>query len=265
MIDYETYCRITKLHEDKLKPTQIARHLALDLRTVRRWIQAGRFSRRKAPVRSSKLDPYKADIVRWLESHPYSGVQILQRLRETGYEGGRTILNAYVASVRPRRHKAFLTLAFAPGEYAQVDWGEFGSVAVGSTRRRLSFFVMVLCHSRMMYVEFTLMQSMEHFLACHQNAFAFFGAVPAAVMVDNLKSAVIGRLTGQAPVFNAHYLDFANHYGFSIKACGVGKGNEKGRVNPTHHIRQIVALSEIHGPEKVARAIPRRGVIMMTA
>jgi len=82
----------------------------------------------------------------------------------------------------------------------------------------------------MMYVEFTLMQGMEHFLACHQNAFTFFGAVPANIMVDNLKSAVVGRLTGQAPHFNARYLDFANHYGFTIKACGVGKGNEKGRV-----------------------------------
>ena len=26
------------------------------------------------------------------------------------------------------------------------------------------------------------------------------------------------------------YLDFANHYGFAIKPCGVRKGNEKGRV-----------------------------------
>jgi len=89
---------------------------------------------------------------------------------------------------------------------------------------------MVLCYSRMMYVEFTVLQSMEHFLACHQNAFNFFGAVPENIMVDNLKSAVIQRLIGQAPVFNPRYLDFANHHGFKIKACGVGKGNEKGRV-----------------------------------
>ncbi len=230
MIDYETYCKITRLHQEKLKPTQISRQLSLDLRTVRHWIRAGAYQPRKVPARSSKLDPYKPDIVRWLDGHPYTGVQILQRLREAGYEGGKTVLNDYIAKVRPRRHKAFLTLSFAPGECAQVDWGEYGSVPVGSTRRRLSFFVMVLCHSRMMYVEFTLMQGMEHFLACHQNAFTFFGAVPANIMVDNLKSAVVSRLTGQVPHFNARYLDFANHYGFTIKACGVGKGNEKGRV-----------------------------------
>ncbi len=34
-------------------------------------------------------------------------------------------------------------LEFAAGECAQVDWGQYGSVPVGTTRRRLSFFVMV--------------------------------------------------------------------------------------------------------------------------
>jgi transposase len=45
---------------------------------------------------------------------------------------------------------------------------------------------MVLCYSRQLYVEFTVSQTMEHFLACHQNAFAAFGGVPARIMVDNL-------------------------------------------------------------------------------
>jgi transposase len=77
---------------------------------------------------------------------------------------------------------------------------------VGNTRRRLSFFVMVLAFSRQMFVEFTVSQTMEHFLACHEHAFAALG-VPSKVMVDNLKSAVLQRLTGVAPVFNPRYLD----------------------------------------------------------
>ena len=35
---------------------------------------------------------------------------------------------------------------------------------VGSTRRRVSFFVMVLCYSRRLYVEFTLSEKLEHWL-----------------------------------------------------------------------------------------------------
>jgi hypothetical protein len=73
-------------------------------------------------------------------------------------------------------------------------------------------------------------QSLEHFLACHQNAFDFFGSVPKKIMLDNLKSAVLKRILGRPPVFNPRYLDFANPYGFTIAACNVGRGNEKGRV-----------------------------------
>jgi Integrase core domain len=135
-----------------------------------------------------------------------------------------------VRRVRPTRQPAFLKLAFAPGECAQVDWGSFGSVPVGQTTRRLSFFVMVLCYCRLMYVEFTVSQTMEHFLACHQHAFEAFGGVPSKVMVDNLKSAVLRRSLGQAPVFNPKYAAFSQHYGFDIVPCNVGKGNEKGRV-----------------------------------
>jgi transposase len=219
-----------RMHEDHLRVSQICATLGLDERTVLHWIEEGCYRQRKTPLRPGKLDPYKAQIVRWLETYPYSSVQILHRLREDGYQGGATIVKDYVQRIRPRKTKAFLTLSFAPGECAQVDWGQFGTVRVGSTERKLSFFVMVLCYSRMMYTEFTVSETMEHFLGCHQNAFHFFGAVPAAIMVDNLKCAVIKRHVGCDPVFNARYLDFAGHYGFKIRACGVGKGNEKGRV-----------------------------------
>jgi hypothetical protein len=135
-----------------------------------------------------------------------------------------------VAKVRPKRSPAFLKLVFQPGEAAQVDWGSFGTVRVGSAVRRLSFFVMVLCHSRMMYLEFTTSQTMEHFLACHSNAFSFFGGIPKKVMVDNCKTAVLSHAVGQPAVLHPKYLDFAHHYGFTIAACGVRKANEKGRV-----------------------------------
>ena len=49
-------------------------------------------------------------------------------------------------------------------------------------------------------------------------------------MVDNLRSAVLRHVRGEAPQFNPRYLDFARHYGFEPVACAVAKGNEKGRV-----------------------------------
>ncbi len=232
MIDYETYCRIRDHHPQQgLNVSQIARALDLDAKTVTKWLAEPRYRPRTNGPRASKLDPFKAQIRQWLEAHPYSAQQVFQRLREAGFDGGLTIVKDYVHTIRPRRAPAYLTLTFAPGECAQIDWGVYGSVPVGQCRRKLSFFVMVLCYSRLMYVEFTQSQQMEQFLACHDHAFAYFGArVPEKVMVDNLKSAVLKRLTGEAPVFNPRYLDYSRYLGFTIKPCNVRKGNEKGRV-----------------------------------
>jgi transposase len=231
MIDYAHFCQIKDLHERQgLNASQIAKDVALDRRTVAYWLTQDHFRPRKPRPHASKLDPFKPDIVRWLERYPYSAAQVFQRLREDGFAGSYELVKAYVHTVRPTRQPAFLTLAFAPGECAQVDWGSFGAVPVGQTHRQLSFFVMVLCYSRMLYVEFTVSQTMEHFLACHQHAFDFFGGIPQKVMVDNLKSAVLKRAVGEAPVLNPKYLDFARHHGFTIAPCNVGKGNEKGRV-----------------------------------
>ena len=164
MIDYTLFSQIRHLNrQDGLTAQQIARELALDVRTVKKWLDETQLKPRKSSPRASKLDPFKRDIIRLLEAHPYTAIQLLQRLREQGFEGGYSIVKDYVRKVRPPKTRAFLTLTFAPGECAQVDWGSFGAVNVGSTRRRLSFFVMVLCYSRMMYVEFTVSQTMEHF------------------------------------------------------------------------------------------------------
>ena len=231
MVDYETYCQIRDhLGRQKLTVTQTARALGLSSRTVAKWAEVEHYRPRVSAPRTGKLDAFKGQIVRWLDTHPYSVQQIYQRLGEAGFEGGHTIVKDYVRRVRPRRQEAFLRLDFEAGEAAQVDWGEWGTIGVGSTRRRLSFFVMVLCYSRRMYLEFTVSQQMEFFLACHENAFAAFGGVPKRLIVDNLKSAVLQRLVGTTPVFNPKYLAFSKHWGFDITACNVRAGNEKGRV-----------------------------------
>jgi transposase len=231
MIDYHQFCQIKDLHvREGLRASQIASVLDLDPKTAAYWLGQERFRPRQRTLRPSKLDPFKPHIRQMLEKYPYSAAQVWQRLQEQGFEGGYSLVKAYVRTVRPRRQPAFLKLAFAPGECAQVDWGSFGAVRVGQTTRRLSFFVMVLCYSRLMYVEFTVSQTMEHFLACHQHAFEFVGGVPQSIMVDNLKSAVLKRTLGEAPLLNPKYADFAKHNGFRIVPCNVGKGNEKGRV-----------------------------------
>lgn len=233
MISYETFSRIRHLRDkEKLSERQIAEKLRLNRKTVRRWLDRKSFAPEPAErVRTSKLDGYKGQIQAWLERHPYTAAQLLIKLREAGYVGGYSIVKEYVAAVRPKTKEAFLTLHFAPGQCAQVDWGSAGVIQVGNTRRALSFFVMVLCYSRRMYVEFTLGQAQDQWLACHQHAFEYFGGVvPSEVMVDNCKTAVLSHPDDGPVVLNPHYADFARHCGFAVSPCGPRRPNEKGRV-----------------------------------
>lgn len=231
MIDYQTFQEIRQLCDrDCLSPAQIADLLCLDERTVAKWMSTEKYQPRQGSLRPSKLDAFRSDIVRWLNQYPYTAQQIFQRLKDAGYTGRYTIVKALVRQLRPPMTKAYLSLKFPPGQCAQVDWGSAGWLVIGSTRRRLSFFVMVLAHSRRLYLEFTLSQTLEHFLSCHQNAFADFGGVPSEVWVDNCKTAVLHHPLGGPATLHPHYLDFAQHCGFTIKPCTPRRPQEKGRV-----------------------------------
>ena len=231
MIDYETFCRVRHLREKEgLTIVQIAQEVGRNTKTISRWLAKEHYQPKMQSEKTSKLEPYKGQVIDMLHQHHYSITQVFQRLFQQGYKGGRTILREFIRQIRPKRKPAFLTLYFEPGECAQVDWGCYGNIAVGSIRRRLSFFVMVLCYSRMIYVDFTVSEKMEHFLECHQKALEFFGGVPQKIMIDNLKTGVLLHPEGQKAIFNPRYLDFAAHYGFHAVACNVRKANEKGRV-----------------------------------
>jgi len=76
MIDYETYMRIKSYHEkDGLNCNQIAAIMGLTFKTVNKWLNEKRYHLRKSTGRSSKLDPFKNQILQMLEKYPYSAAQ----------------------------------------------------------------------------------------------------------------------------------------------------------------------------------------------
>src|SRR5207245_11709881 len=87
MLDYHSFYQIKHLHVHQgLSASQIAHELALDPRTVSYWLAQEHFRPRKPRQHPSKLDPFKAQIVRMLERYPYSAAQVFQRLREQGFD-----------------------------------------------------------------------------------------------------------------------------------------------------------------------------------
>ena len=220
------------LSDEGLSVRAISRRLGVHRRTVRNTLRAVRPVSSEPTRRGSIIDPYRGWMLGKLEQYPeLSAKRILHMLHERGFSGGYTTVKDCVAGLRPKLKPAYFTLKFLPGDCAQVDWGVWRGVDVQGGRRRISFFVMVLCHSRMMYVELFMGEASEHWLSAHRNAFSFFGGVPKQVTVDNCKTAVLTPAAGGEPtVFNPTYLDFAAYYGFKPVACNVRRPNEKGRV-----------------------------------
>ena len=151
-------------------------------------------------------------------------------VRERGYPGRPDHFRHLIACYRPRpKAEAFLRLRTLPGEQAQVDWAHFGHLEIGRARRPLMAFVMVLSHSRQIFLRFFLDARMENFLRGHVGAFTAWGGVPRILLYDNLKSAVLER-RGDAIRFHPTLLGFAGAYRYEPRPVAIARGNEKGRV-----------------------------------
>ena len=191
-------------------------------------------------VRTSILDPYLAVIRKLIDDTPeLRAPAVLERLRALGYQGGVSIVRDRLRTLRPRSaREAFLTLDFQPGAAAQIDWADFGFALPGCPRR-VSAFVMALCYSRYLYLEFTLSQAMGTFLRCMDRGLAFLGGTTTADIFDNMKTVVRSH-TPRATVFNPRFLEYAKARGrFAVIACNPRRGNEKGRVErPIGFVRE---------------------------
>lgn len=227
----ETWAEIRRLRGlENLSVSEIARQLRMDRKTVRGALRSSGVPRRRCPRRPSKLDSFKGYILARLEEFPrITSVRLMRELESRGFAGGVSRLKEYVATVRVKEPEAFFRLETLPGEQAQVDWANCGTIKVGNAVRKLSAFVMVLSYSRMMYAEFTLSQCLEDFLQAHLRAFRFFGGVPEKGLYDNLKAVCLTRL-GADIRFNPRFLEFSGHYLFAPVLCQPAHGNEKGKV-----------------------------------
>jgi hypothetical protein len=96
---------------------------------------------------------------------------------------------------------------------------------------------MVLGFSRYQYIEFTVSRDLLNFLSCHVHAFEYFGGVPAEVLYDNLKTAILSHVDGVVE-YQSEFKDFADYYGFIPRACRPYRAQTKGKVErPFPYIR----------------------------
>jgi transposase len=180
MITVEDWAEIRRLRKvEKLSERAIARRLGIHRETVKRALANAEAPSYQREGRVSVLDSYKAKIHALLgQDHELSGVRILEIIRGDGYPGQVSILRDYLRQVRPeyKPRAVYLRMSYEPGEYGQVDWGEMPKPVLWQGQWcKVYALVMVLCYSRLLYVEFSLSSQLADFLRCHQNGLRFFG------------------------------------------------------------------------------------------
>jgi transposase len=231
MITEELRSKIRRLYfAEHWKAGTIAAEFGCHRDTVLHAIDARSFLSETSRSRAALLDPYRGFLEETVAKYPkVRATRLWQMLHGRGYDGTVYPIRRFLRRLRPADREAFHRLTALIGEEAQVDWGSFGTIRIGRATRRLSCFVMVLSWSRATFARFTLDQSSESFLACHEQAFKAFGGVARRILYDNLKSAVLER-DGDLIRFHPRILQLAGHYHFAPTPVAVARGNEKGRV-----------------------------------
>jgi transposase len=133
------------------------------------------------------------------------------------------------------------------GEKAFVDYSgkrpHIVDAATGETRD-VELFVAVLGASNYTFSEATLTQKLPDFIASNIRALEYFGAVPAILVPDQLRSAIRGP-DRYDPDINRTFLSFAQHYELTVIPARPGKPKDKPKVETGVLIAQRWILARL--------------------
>jgi transposase len=232
MLNLDQFMNIRFLHRQGHSVRAIARLTGHSRNTVRKLLRSPRAPVAAPRVRPSMLDPYKAYLTERWRAHGLSAVRLYPEIQAQGFAGSLKIVRRFLQSLRAeRRIDAKLTVRFEtpPGEQAQCDWAEVGRYPQpDGSFIKVYAFVMILCYSRYLYIEFTRSMALSTLIRCHQNAFAFFGGWTKRILYDNMRQVVVGPNRT-----NPKFLDFCRHYGFEAKRHRPYRPRTKGKVERT--------------------------------
>lgn len=226
------YYTVKTLTDQGKSVSAISRELGIDRKTVRKLRDHCKEGINPPEIkRRSVLDPYKEQILSYLNDDGLNSVLIHRRLEEDyDLEVSYSCVKRYVRKLKAPEGP-YVPLLSPPGHEAQVDFGYAGKFydKRTKTKSKVWVFCMRLSSSRLDYYELVRKQDVASFIKCHINAFEFFGGVPAVVKLDNLKAGVLSTNIYE-PTFQREYASMLYHYGSSPIACKVRYPQEKGKV-----------------------------------
>src|SRR5256712_11222118 len=150
-----------------------------------------------------------------------------------GFPAQYASVRRFVVTLRgPRTPEAHPVIVTAPGEEAQVDYGDGPMVRHPGTGkyRRARLFLFTLGYSRKSVRLLTFASSTRRWCELHEESFRRLGGAVQVVVLDNLREGV---LTADVydPALNPLYRAVLAHYGVAALPCRVGIPIARARWN----------------------------------
>lgn len=232
-IPEKTRAEIIDLHNLRYGTRPIANRVGASRKIVQRVLDEEGLSLAETGPSVSRLAPF-LDLIKDKVEKRLTTSRILREITEVGYAGARTILAEHVRALRqtlalePKKtvKRRFETL---PGQEMQIDWSPY-LVPIGGRPTKIHALGCLLCASRRLYLRFYADERQPTLLEGLASAFEYFDGVAHRVVLDNMATAVLGRIGPERkPLWHERFLAFATHYGFEPFACKVRDPDRKGK------------------------------------
>ena len=229
MLDQTTRAAILRLRLEGHGSRSIATALGISRNAVREVLRAGTAEVPRIE-RPEMGDAHRDDIVGLYDDCKGNLVRVHEKLRDAGATLSYQALTAFC-----RRHgigrepvKPSGQYHFGPGEEMQHDTSPHDA-KIGGKLRRVQTASLVLCYSRMIYIQ--LYSSFTRFI-CKlflADAVRYFAGAAHRCMIDNTHVVVLHG-TGKDMVPVPEMASFADRYGFAFAAHEKGDANRSARV-----------------------------------
>ncbi len=245
--------------------TEVARLAGVSLCSVKRIAEedpvvhvddAGERVKRKIG-RPSTVENFRKQIVEILKEAPdLASLEILRRVREGGYRGGKTALYALAASLRPKPVRPLVRFEGLPGEFSQHDFGEVEVQFRNGSRQRIHFFASRLKYSRYIRVSLVPDQAVESLVRTLAEHLASWGGRPLLCVFDRPKTiALKWRKNGEVTEWNSVFAYATLEMGVGVELCWPYRAQQKGSVenlvgfvkSSFFKVRSFYDADDLHG------------------
>ena len=169
--------------------------------------------------------------------------------KQTHIDGvGRSQFNFYFAKWKAQVNPT-MRMEHKVGDKLYVDFaGDKLKIVDKQTGeiQEVEVFVAILGASQLTYAAALMSQQKEDFIGACEGALLYYGGVPAAIVPDNLKSAVT-KSSKYEPVLNDSFADFAQHYSTTILPTRAYRPRDKALVENAVRILYTRIYAKLRG------------------